>query len=398
MNRFTYFTRFRSTHGAPDLQAMGRSALFSFVVFLQAGCATPAIVPLGVLQLASEQGAQGRTFGGISGLDHHPTSKAWLLISDDRSTHGPARFYEAVLNWRQDRLVNAQIRGQRPLQNEKALLFPPESDRSNIDDEVADPESIRFDPIDDSIIWSSEGDSSRGFSPTIRRMTMEGGALGVIPLPSALGFDAAEDRGAIPNKTVEGLAWTAGGQALWAAMEGPLKQDRLSSDNDQGALVRLTLLTRTGETIRQKAYEVDPVIASRRNRAADSGVSEVLMLDDQRMLVLERAGLQTESGAFVFRTRLYCADLNTGDDIQGLERLAGRRSRPVAKRLIADLAEVGLAYNFEGMSWGPKLSDDRASLVFVSDNNFEEQTPTVIAAFALSGPNGVAAWADKNCP
>lgn len=261
MNRFTYFTRFRSTHGAPDLQAMGRSALFSFVVFLQAGCATPAIVPLGVLQLASEQGAQGRTFGGISGLDHHPTSKAWILISDDRSTHGPARFYEAVLNWRQDRLVNAQIRGQRPLQNEKALLFPPESDRSNIDDEVADPESIRFDPIDDSIIWSSEGDSSRGFSPTIRRMTMEGGALGVIPLPSALGFDAAEDRGAIPNKTVEGLAWTAGGQALWAAMEGPLKQDRLSSDNDQGALVRLTLLTRTGETIRQKAYEVDPVVA-----------------------------------------------------------------------------------------------------------------------------------------
>lgn len=181
-------------------------------------------------------------------------------------------------------------------------------------------------------------------------------------------------------------------------MEGPLKQDRLSSDNDQGALVRLTLLTRTGETIRQKAYEVDPVIASRRNRAADSGVSEVLMLDDRRMLVLERAGLQTESGAFVFRTRLYCADLNTGDDTQGLERLAGRRSRPVAKRLIADLAEVGLAYNFEGMSWGPKLSDDRASLVFVSDNNFKEQTPTVIAAFALSGPKGVAAWADKNCP
>lgn len=223
MNRFTYFTRFRSTHGTPDLQAMGRSALFSFVVFLQAGCATPAIVPIGVLQLASEQGAEGRTFGGISGLDHHPTSKAWLLISDDRSTHGPARFYEAVLNWRQDRLVNAQIRGQRPLQNDKALLFPPESDRSNID-EVADPESIRFDPIDDSIIWSSEGDSSRGFNPAIRRMTMEGGAPGVIPLPSALGFDAAEDRGAIPNKTVEGLAWTAGGQALWAAMEGPLSR------------------------------------------------------------------------------------------------------------------------------------------------------------------------------
>lgn len=123
MNRFTYFTRFRSTHGTPDLQAMGRSALFSFVVFLQAGCATPAIVPIGVLQLASEQGAEGRTFGGISGLDHHPTSKAWLLISDDRSTHGPARFYEAVLNWRQDRLVNAQIRGQRPLQNDKALIF-----------------------------------------------------------------------------------------------------------------------------------------------------------------------------------------------------------------------------------------------------------------------------------
>ncbi|MEH6664964.1 MAG: esterase-like activity of phytase family protein [Brevundimonas sp.] len=364
-----------------------------------ASCAAPALVQIGAIRPISEDGDDaGWRFGGISGLDRDPRTNAWVLVSDDRSDPGAARFYEAALVWRRDRLVGANILRVRQLRDNDGAAFAAMAVRARPAREAMDAESVRFDPLNGDLIWASEGDSVGGFNPSIRRATRDGRVSDGVLLPAGLEFHRDSSRGALPNRTIEGLSWTPDGHALWSAMEGPLAQDGPLPDADHGALVRFTLQDRSGAVLTQIAYPVDPLIASLPGRLADSGVSEILALDDDRLLVLERAGLQMEDGRFRYRVRLYCADLTSGADIADVDSLERGATRPITKRLAFDFTDGALVDNFEGMAWGPKLSDGRPTIVFVSDNNFEDGRPTILTAFALADTEGVVAWSRDHCP
>ena len=64
---------------------------------------------------------------------------------------------------------------------------------------------------------------------------------------------------------------------------------------------------------------------------------------------------------------------------------------PVSKTLLLDLSTVpGLSPelapsldNFEGMAFGPKLPDGRATLILVSDDNFQTSQRTWFLVFAI---------------
>ncbi|MDY6922347.1 MAG: esterase-like activity of phytase family protein [Pseudomonadota bacterium] len=360
-----------------------------------ASCAAPALVQIGTVELVADDDHEGRRFGGVSGLDRDPRTDAWVMVSDDRSDPGAARFYEAALVWRRDRLVAADVLRTHGFRND-AGVWSAAAGGHGTAIEAVDAESIRLDPLNDDLLWSSEGDSVGGFNPSVRRARRNGRGSGGVPLPDGMEFHRDGRRGALPNRTIEGLSWTPDGQGLWSAMEGPLAQDGPLSDADRGALVRFTLQDRSGSVLTQVAYEVDPLIASLPGRLADSGVSEILTLDDDRLLVLERAGLQTENGGFRYRARLYCADLTSGDEVADVDSLKRGATRPITKRLVHDFAGGAVTHNFEGMAWGPRLSDGRLAIVFVSDNNFDGWRPTVLAAFALTDTPD--AWARDHCP
>lgn len=371
-----------------SLGALGLAVLLATV----AGCAggPPLLSPIGAVALAADAAGPGVTLGGISGIDRDPATGAWMLISDDRSDHGPARVHEAALDWRRGRLAGVRILRTIPLRDAEGRAFPPATARPG---EVVDPESVRFDPLDDAMIWSSEGDMEGGFGPSIRRMGRDGRATGTLPLPPMFAFDPAGAAGSRPNLTVEGLAWTPDGRGLWVAMEGPLRQDSPLPDRARGARLRLTLLDRAGAVRAQRAYDADPLADAPPGRRADSGVSEVLALDAGRLLVLERAGVETATGDFRYRVRLYCADVAGGTEIAALPALAGVPVRPAAKRRVLELP-ARVSDNFEGLAWGPALADGRPTLVLVSDNNFSPGRPTRLAAFALNGPD----WPSRACP
>ena len=58
----------------------------------------------------------------------------------------------------------------------------------------------------------------------------------------------------------------------------------------------------------------------------------------------------------------------------------------MSKTLIADLSkltEIPTLDNVEGITLGPKLSDDRQSVVLVTDDNFNAQQVTQFYAFAM---------------
>ena len=77
--------------------------------------------------------------------------------------------------------------------------------------------------------------------------------------------------------------------------------------------------------------------------------------------------------------------LRGATDVNGLDRLqdAPRQIRPVHKRLLLDLGELGIPLdNVEGLTFGPPLRDGRRSLVLVSDNNFAATQFTQFLLFA----------------
>ncbi len=88
------------------------------------------------------------------------------------------------------------------------------------------------------------------------------------------------------------------------------------------------------------------------------GVSEVLFWKEGYLLVLERWVRLSQTKALVIGAELFSVN------ISNLQK----------KKLFTFDGE--LAANWEGLTWGPDLSDGRKVLILVSDNNFERLTPT----------------------
>ena len=115
----------------------------------------------------------------------------------------------------------------------------------------------------------------------------------------------------------------------------------------------------------------------------EQGVSEILWLDDNRLLVLERAGVEIEGVHWGFHCRLYLADLSRAGDVSALPSLTGATVPLAAKTLLIDFdavrgAPVG---NVEGMAWAPAGRFGGRRLVFVTDNNFDPDWTSELLVF-----------------
>jgi hypothetical protein len=347
--------------------------------------AAPRLSLLGAYDAPKDLAVDGAPFGGVSGIDYDPTTGDWLMISDDRSDKAPARFYRARLTYDARGVSAFSLKSSIPLRQENGETFPP---TKSPDGERADAESLRRDPLNGQIVWSSEGDPARGIDPAVRRTATRGAPLGVVPLPPGLAFDSRGLSGARPNLTIEGLSFSPDGRSLWVSMEAPLIQDGPVSSVMAGGLARITRLDRQGGMLAQYAYSLDPIQAApMAGMRADNGISEILSVDDHRLLVLERSGVEARKGHFAFHCRLYLVDTRRGQDIAGRESLASGPVRPLAKRLLVNFAKLEAidAGNLEAMAWGPRLKDGRRTLVLMADDNFDPDSPGAVLMFAVEG-------------
>lgn len=318
--------------------------------------------------IAPPPGVAVKDFGGLSGIDYDPTRKRYVVISDDSSQHGPSRFYEATIALR---AASMRITATHPLRNEAGALFPPRSAG-----EQADGESIRVDPVTGYPLWSSEGYISGGLAPALRWTDPDGGFRSRFPLPPAL------LNGIRHNYAYEAVTFTPGGD-LWVAPEAPATQDGPLPTAEAGTLIRLTRLDRFGAIQRQVAYPVDPVWKATPGKRFEQGVSEILWLDDNRLLVLERAGVEIEGVHWGFHCRLYIADLSRAGDVSALPSLIGATVPLAAKTLLIDFDAVrgGPVGNVEGMTWAPAGRFGGRRLVFVTDNNFDPDWTSELLVF-----------------
>lgn len=312
-------------------------------------------------------------FGGISGIDYDARRRRWLLLSDDRSEHAPARLYTVEIGrsakgWRVGKARRL------PLRDARGQPFP----RPGLGREAVDPEAIRVSPSGRAVFWSSEGDAKGGHGPAVFRANRRGRAQERLALPANLRRDSAGRRGPRDNASFEGLDFSPDG-ALWIAMEAPLIEDGLSAAEGRAPLVRFTRL-REGEPTRQFAYRVDAP-----PQGADNGVTEILAIDDARMLVLERSGAPIGDGSYRFRCRLYLADFAAASDVAGSGSLATAAVTPAAKRLMVDFDTLpDNPGNLEAMAWWPSPGGRRDRIVVVNDDNFFAGEPTRLLLLALS--------------
>ncbi len=262
--------------------------------------------------------------------------------------------------------------------------------------DAADPaRSPRFDPEGVRVARDGTVYVSDEYGPWVDAFSPEGGRVRRFEIPRAFRVERQDEKpegelpptnvkGRQPNRGFEGLALSPDGATLWAILQSPLIQD--------GALN--AKLKRVGVNVRVLAIDVG--VGSSRQfvyplESARHGVSEMLAIDEHRMLVLERDG---EPGAAARVKCVYLADFAGATDVSGVGELPAGPLAPeirgATKRLVIDLLSpaFGLAgesfpEKVEGLAFGPDLPDGRRTLVVTTDNDFKDGAPSWVWVFAV---------------
>lgn len=306
--------------------------------------------------------------GGISGIDYDPQNDTWYMISDDRSDLAPARFFTGDIAYTGDGFGSMSIDSAVTLLQRDGTPYPNAEEGGN----VPDTESLRVDPREDLVWYSSEGDQSLGIDPFIAATRPDGTWVSEVRLPDIFRVDRSGEIGTRNNKGIEAMTLSGDGETIWFAMEAALFQDGDESTVEQGSVTRLTQIDREGNVLASYPYVLDPLMHVPDGGEGSNGLAEILWVDDTTFLSLERLSVQDSSGEYTNYIRIYEVEIGEATDVSTMTSLEGQDWTPVSKRLLIDLNEAGVepVDNIEALSWGPVLENGNRSLVVASDNNF----------------------------
>jgi hypothetical protein len=251
------------------------------------------------------------------------------------------------------------------------------------------------------------------FRPTCGLLHVDAGGriVGEIELPPRYRARVRRDNvgvsGPRDNGSLESVALSPDGTAMFTAVQIPLIEDDLPRDASRGGVVRFLRLRGAGETFvadGEYAYVLDPqppptVTGPDGVRVKDknNGLVELVALTTTRLLVMEKGVVagRPPGGTSV---RIYDVDLAGAADVSAVAGFseagaAATLRRAVRKRLVLNLDDVASRFktptvaNFEGMTLGPRYAG-RPTLILVSDDNGNDTRSvgrTVFAAFHVDG-------------
>lgn len=327
---------------------------------------------LGEFVIPTGQMENGVEFGGISGLDFDAATGHYIAISDDRSDKAPARFYELDVDVDASSLKGVSIVKHVTLKDKNGEPFAAKT---------VDPESIRNGK--DGIYWGSEGDAKVLLPPFIRVTSPDGSFIREFKLPDGFAPTADKSSGIRDNLAFEDIAVAPSGD-VFVGVEAALYQDGPNPSLTTGSLSRIIRYDgATGEPKAQYVYPVSPIpqAATKADGGNDNGMSEMLALDDHRLLAVERSYAQ----GFGNNVKIMMMDLTDATDVSAIASLAKNDQRvvPARKSQILDLRAIGLVPdNIEAMSLG-KAKDGTDVLILGSDNNFSTAQKTQFYAFKI---------------
>jgi hypothetical protein len=345
----------------------------------------PPRVPRGELPPVPEPSWDG-ALGGLSGLHYSAADSLLYAVCDD--ARRPPRLYTFAVEL-----------------GESTLRVSP---RAVITLREPQPTGVLLHLDAESITGSAGGSFWIGTEnrdehatqrwPRIASVDPSGLITGTLPLPEAFlpELEGEPTRGPRANLAFEGLALSPAGRWLTAITETSLRQDGPLADLEHGTTTRLLQWDlQHSAAATEYRYQTEPAarVASVPSPAVVlNGVAELVSLDEERLLVLERAYVaQAAGGGGVNTVRIFeirrPAGTATGSSTFGAPPPL------LDKRLILDLDQVidrlepghQRLDNFEGMTRGPRFPSGAQSLLLVSDDNFSERQRTVFLALRIEG-------------
>ena len=327
------------------------------------------------------------TVGGLSGIDYDTKRDVYYMICDDPSSKGPARFYTAKIPISEKGIDSVQIIEMT------VLLNPAQEPYADITKDrihSADVEAMRYDSVRDEWIWSSEGqrymrDGKRELQdPQIVIMNGNGQYKDSFALPLNMHIQD-EEKGPRHNSVFEGVAFDENNRHVYISVEEPIYEDGPRAGNgDSTAWVRILKFNRQArQCVAQYAYRVDavPYPANPTGAFKVNGISDILYIGDEKLIVIERAW---STGRLPSDVRVYLADAKRAEDISGQSLLTHPVKKPVLKKLLLDMNSLNMFIdNIEGVTFGPVLPNGHRSLLFVADDNFAKTQKSQFLLFEV---------------
>ena len=315
------------------------------------------------------------TVGGLSGIDYDVKKDLFYIVSDDRSEKNPARFYKTKIFISQKGIDSLTFIDVNYFLQPDGNTYPGVSqDRFK----TPDPEAIRYNAKTGQLVWSSEGERIvRGrdtvlVDPTVMFIQPDGKYISSFEMPANLKMQAVE-KGPRKNGVLEGMSFADNYKTLYVSVEEPLFEDGPQADlSDNSAFVRIIKFdVATKKTNAQFAYKLEPVAhaAIPENEFKINGVSEILYLGNNKLLVMERS---FSTGRIPCTIRLFIADLDAATDISNIELKDNQDFTPVKKTLLLNMDELGIyTDNIEGVCFGPLLPNGHRTLIICCRQQFQ---------------------------
>ena len=191
-------------------------------------------------------------------------------------------------------------------------------------------------------------------------------------------------KGRLPNRGMEGLAISPDGDKLFGILQSPLIQDGATNQEKQrvGHNIRILEVKKSTGKTREFVYPL---------ASPENGISEILAINEREFLVLERDG---KAGKEAKCKKVFHIDLSQATDVSAIGSLPAKQLPKgilsVSKVLFLDLLDKkfqlggnNLPEKFEGLAFGPALSDGRHLLLISADNDFIATIPFSVFVFSF---------------
>ena len=331
---------------------------------------------LGQYEIPHNKQFKNTTVGGLSGIDYDPQNNLYYLISDDRSAKNDARFYTAKIHFTEKGLDSVQLIDVKPLLQPDGKPYPSYKQNPKI---TPDPESIRYNQNTHDLIWSSEGERIVNGkdtilqNPSIQVVGLDGKYKAAYSIPSILEVNNREI-GPRQNGTLEGLTFTKDFSSVYACMEEPLFQDGPKAEVEETkSFVRILKFdVKSKSCLAQYAYKLEKVAfpSTPPNAFKVNGISEILSINENQLLVIERS---FSTGRLPCTVKVFLADISQAQNIASINSLITNLPKKIVpKKLILNMDDLDMFIdNIEGLTFGPTLPNGHKTLIFAADNNFQ---------------------------
>ncbi len=318
------------------------------------------------------QNIAGVPVGGLSGIDYYDGK--WYLICD--TSEPPIRYYNASISYTSTGFTEVSVNTMTEIKDNMGAALAAGT---------VDPESIRFDPNTQNLVYSSEGSIVNDIDPALFEISTLGNLVRTFTLPDYFKAQANDDtKGPRHNGVFEGLSLNIDNTGYWVSTELPLIEDGPEPTlTDTDSPVRITFFNKnTGLAERQFTYELDPVArpATLGTTFEVNGLVEILEYDQNKFLALERSF----SSGYIDggnNVKIYKVDATEATNTLSTESLNSASYTKAQKTLLFDFETIRSQLinnsidNIEGISFGPALEDGSRTIVVVSDNNFNSFIP-----------------------